>query len=295
MRINCLPTNYIIMELLVAAEDGIYNYSDGAFSKIISDGQMRHFGLLKDGDILYYTAMDTGYKKGNIEPVGYIRAVDINTLDEVYHLDSEHPDIHHMVLWNNKIATLSVTGHFIVYEKDLKDIFMHVHLNNIVPDHLSHPPQITDRGPVGLANVYHFNYCFISNDKLYAMAHNVRHPSFILVYDLITNDVSSIELDGPMHHDCYVHDDKIYVSNSTNSEFLVLDMDGNKLNNTQLDGFTRGIAVTDNFIIVGSSENKFDSDGRGAKLFLLGKSSFSLLHTIEFVDSSAIYDILELT
>jgi hypothetical protein len=290
------------MVLIAAAEDGIYKHSDNGFERIISDGdKKRHFGLLQDGDILYYTAMDLGYKGGELDPLGYIRAVNINTLEEVYFLTTKHPDIHHMVMWNGWIATVSVTGHFIVYSKDLQSTIMHLHLNKLVPDHLAHEPFITDRGSAGIENVYHFNYCFIKNNVLYAMAHNVKAPSFILTVDLMSKEVGAIELDNNMYHDCYVLEDRILVNDSRSSSFKAIDFDGNVIQQAKLEGFVRSIAIKDSSYVVGASVNRHQVDlskrnqKRVCKLFVIDKDSFDVTETIEFAETGEVYDIIFLT
>lgn len=286
------------MELLIAAENGIYSLikenDNYKINDVSYDPKHRHFALLNIDNLIYYTKMDAGYKtNGDVNPKGYISAINKDTKEIIYSSQTDNPDIHHMILWNDEIVTLSVTGDLIFYSKDLSKKRYITCLNDLVPKHLSHPPLIVNRGPVGLRNIYHFNYSFIYNDILYAMAHNIKNPSFILKYNLLSKEVSTIELDGAMYHDCMVFENKILINDSLRSVFRILDMDGTELDRVQLEGFLRGISVNDNFIIIGSSWNKETKEGSKAQLFFIDKNSYRVIDAIDFEDAHQIYDILE--
>jgi hypothetical protein len=151
---------------------------------------------------------------------------------------------------------------------------------------------------------YHYNSVFIQDGLLYVVAHNWDNPSFVKALDLHTfKVVRRIDIPGTFWaHNVFVdNNSSIYVCN-TKAGSLVEITSNDVVWQCQNPGheLTRGLAVTDNYIVVGKTPFNPDRASRGKKrdtndhcagLWVLDRSTFKLIKYINLPGHSSLGEV----
>lgn len=294
-------------DILISGIGGIYklnfkNYKciiENVFKKDINNTS-DHLGLslIADDKFLYHSVSNRFPKNQDIPVKTTIFKINKETMEECNSVIDDNPDIHKLIFWDEYILAVSVNGNVAKYNKDLELIENIINLCDLVPSHLTHESFFTTNNKTSKFlnidnNIYHFNSILIYENTLYALAHNIQYPSFIIKYDLSSKAVEAIVLENAWYHDLFIIDNKIITNNSPNSLIEVYDLETlSFINSFKLDGFLRGIVEDGEDIFIGSSMNKFENSNIPSKIFILNKQTFEVVQTIMVEDPAFIYDLV---
>lgn len=137
-------------------------------------------------------------------------------------------------------------------------------------------------------NYRHFNSIFRREGRVYVLAHNVFHysknKSQIYIFTLSGKLSDIIDVDGENCHNIYIENNKMFTCNSSYGSLLEI----NSGKEISLGLFTRGLAVSDSYIMVGGSPDQVNRDKREADsdsnsiIYILDKNSLSVVGQVIF-------------
>lgn len=190
---------------------------------------------------------------------------------------------HQIVCWEEKVICTN-TGRNAIAIVDKTMSFENAWVNPIKWDRLGD-------GKTG----NHFNSVYVRAGKLYVCAHNWEKPSRIFVINPITKVVEEhFDMTGSVwaHNVCFL-DDKL-LSCATNRGELVDVKTGDVLWRSKERILTRGLAITNDVVLVGTSvwdgsrKARHASDGG---IWVLDRKTFKELSFVELKDSGCVNEI----
>lgn len=144
------------------------------------------------------------------------------------------------------------------------------------------------------------NSIYFKDNLIYIMCHKMyKGESKVLVYNKQLELVNEIKDVGLRCHSIFELNNELWCCNSSPGLISKLD----KSVEIFIGGFTRGVAVTDNHIVVGSSVNYKRMDGKfppspsdipNSRITFVNKKTFKIDDVIEIPDSPVIMEIMEL-
>jgi hypothetical protein len=262
---------------LLATNSSVYKVnSDGSFSTIHS-GSGLYYGVSWDDEKIYLGCRDY---KDSADGTRHSCVLTLNANYEVTgRLPFEFPDIHQILYTQNALYVTYPSKDLIVSVKD--GIFK------------EHDWLCTGR------DVHHLNSIFFDGNDFWICYHNLSNrvdyskKSQVVCLDNKLFHVHEVHEIGKSIHNVFVDDKYIYVCNSNAGSLLRMSRVTNFIDEVTVGMWSRGIAVTDKYILVGSSKKgpRGDRVTGDARVHLLDRDTMRVVDSRTFKDSGALFGI----
>ena len=150
----------------------------------------------------------------------------------------------------------------------------------------------------GEGDSWHLNSICVSEEKIYVSAFgefkkfrewgNEENRNKGFVFNLDSGKKVIEGLSSP-HHPRYINE-KLFVCNSLTHSLIIKDSCG-KVTNKQLNGFTRGLTYDENYLYVGESANRKESNNNYSFLAVIDLDSLEVIRRIK-IPFPEIYDVV---
>lgn len=148
---------------------------------------------------------------------------------------------------------------------------------------------------LGVSDSHHFNSIFVTPDKIYSLAHNRNEGSFVLVHDRQTRSlIERIDGMGFQSHNIYVNPEGAVISLNSGGATITSNQHPDFVRDLPLEhAFPRGLAVTDDSIVVGVSPYESDAEKRlsGLSKVIIYDNSYNHIKNFSLGPYGSVYEV----
>lgn len=241
---------------------------------IANDNDVCYYGITWDSDYIYF-----GHRNKQHPNVGIVSvmASDYSVINQV---PGNFPDVHQILYANDKLY-ITVTAHNSIAIFDGKELIMKNWTSTTL-------------------DLNHINSIWFDDEYFWLCYHNkisnqnIFHNSQIIKMDKeLTSIIEFFEF-GKGIHNVYIDDEWLYTCDSASNSLYALNIHTKEQKSVDIGMWIRGLAVTDDYIIVGGSiigKNDEDRQKGDAKVYLLNRDTLEVLDIKLFKDIGAVYEI----
>ena len=259
---------------IVAGYSSIALVHDNKCNIIVNNDDVCYYGITWDSDYIYF-----GHRNKQHPNIGTVSVMtsDYNIIDRV---PDNFPDVHQILYVNNKLY-VTITAHNSIAIFDGKEVTMKNWTSTTL-------------------NLNHINSIWFDDEYFWLCYHNkvshqdIFHNSQIIKMNKeLTSIVEFFEF-GKDIHNVYMDDEWLYTCDSVSNRLCALNVHTKEQKSVDIGMWIRGLAVTDNYIIIGGSiigKNDEERQKGDAKIYLLSRDTLEILDTKLFKDIGAVYEI----
>lgn len=252
---------------------------DNDRSKLLHSGQGLYYGISWDENNIYLLARSGKRRQGH---------PDIVTLDKNYStvrkiIDGSFLDAHQIYCDGPNLYVTST------------------HLNCVEVVNLSTGVSVQKNWTKCKSDINHINSIFKDGDEFWVIYHNWTSktglPSEAVKVDCdLSKEIVKYRLaDSGCLHNVAKVDNLIYTCSSASHALLVYDLDTNSVvKNIPLGYWLRGIGISDDYIVLGSTSVSENRKGRltgDSEIYLLDRKTFDVIDIKTLKDTGSIYDL----